>query len=352
MARAGVYFSDVKKARDKLVAQGRHPSIDAVRTALGDTGSKTTIHKYLREIDAEEGAVHSTASDAILALAGQLAEQLKREATGAVEGIKADMAALRQAHDEQLSDMARQLGATRATLESVTVELAASRGETATLKQSLHAEQIARHTAEQHARDVDVRLLDAERHQASLEEKHRHARDALEHYRTAAKEQREQETRRHAQQLQAVQAELRQAQMAVAVKQEEVTRVNKEAAALANELGANKQVLYLEKEAGRRLARKVDVLQEVEAQAAVLKTQLADSRTRAVEAEQLAAERTTLCNVLREEKAALETALAAAKDTSSLEARLAKLDRAVFGPPGDDPAPRPPKRPAPGKDPL
>lgn len=338
MARTGVYFSDVKKARDKLVAQGRHPSIDAVRTALGDTGSKTTIHKYMREIDAEEGAVNQSASDAILGLVGQLASQLKQEASGEVETIKAEMAALRQAHTDHAKEMARELGEARAACDAVAAQLSDSQAANAVLKQALHAEQIARHTAEQHARDVDVRLLDAERHQASLEEKHRHARDALEHYRTAAKEQREQEARRHAQQVQAVQAELRQAQMAVAVKQEDVTRLNKEAAALANELGANKQVLYLEKEAGRRLARKVDVLQEVEAQVAVLKTQLADSRTRAADAEQMVAERTVLCNALREEKAALETALAAAKDTSALEERLAKLDQAVFGKKDDDAA--------------
>lgn len=331
MARAGVYFSDVKKARDALVAQGRHPSIDAVRTALGDTGSKTTIHKYLREIDAEESSVNHSASDAILALAGQLADQLKQEANGQVESIKAEMAAMREVHAAHAAALERQQGETRAALDAVTAQLTGSQDEAAALKQHLHAEQIARHTAEQHARDVDVRLLDAERHQASLEEKHRHARDALEHYRTAAREQREQEARRHAQQVQAIQAELRQAQMTLAVKQEDVTRLNKEAAALANELGANKQVLYLEKEAGRRLARKVDVLQEVDAQVAVLKTQLADSRTRAVEAEQKVAERTALCNALREEKAALETALIAAKDTRALEARLAKLDQAVFG---------------------
>lgn len=53
MARAGVYFSDVKRAWDALVSEGRRPSIDAVRAALGNTGSKTTIHKYLREIEAE-----------------------------------------------------------------------------------------------------------------------------------------------------------------------------------------------------------------------------------------------------------------------------------------------------------
>ncbi len=51
MARTGLYQSQVKKARDTLVAQGRHPSVDAVRVALGNTGSKTTIHKYLKELE-------------------------------------------------------------------------------------------------------------------------------------------------------------------------------------------------------------------------------------------------------------------------------------------------------------
>ena len=46
MARAGIYKSEVLRARDKLLAAGRNPSIDAVREELG-SGSKTTIHRYL-----------------------------------------------------------------------------------------------------------------------------------------------------------------------------------------------------------------------------------------------------------------------------------------------------------------
>ena len=42
MARGGLYKSDVQKARDALRAQGKHPSVDAVRVALGNAGSKTT----------------------------------------------------------------------------------------------------------------------------------------------------------------------------------------------------------------------------------------------------------------------------------------------------------------------
>ena len=35
MARAGIYKSEVLRARDKLLATGRNPSIDAVREELG-----------------------------------------------------------------------------------------------------------------------------------------------------------------------------------------------------------------------------------------------------------------------------------------------------------------------------
>ena len=131
MARTGVYFSDVKKARDQLLAQGRHPSIDAVRAALGDTGSKTTIHKYMREIDAEEGAKGQSVSDALLALTGQLADQLKREAVLEVEVIRTEMAELRQSHEAHAAAMAQELAETRTQLEGVTAQLAASRDDLA-----------------------------------------------------------------------------------------------------------------------------------------------------------------------------------------------------------------------------
>ncbi len=47
MARSGIYKSEVLRARDNLLAKGRNPSIDAIRAELGNTGSKTTIHRYL-----------------------------------------------------------------------------------------------------------------------------------------------------------------------------------------------------------------------------------------------------------------------------------------------------------------
>ena len=331
MARTGVYFSDVKRARDALVADGRHPSIDAVRAALGNTGSKTTIHKYLREIDAEEGSQKAGASGAIQALVTQLADQLQREAATEVEAVRARMAELQGAHEHVQAALESQLADARQAIEGVSRQLASTEHDLAALKEQFGLEQIARHTAEQRSRALDDRLADAERHQASLEEKHRHARDSLEHYRTSSKEQREQENRRHEQQVQGLQAELRQAQLAASSKQEELTRLNKEAAALATELGASKQALHLEREAGRSLARKVEQLQAGEARIAVLEVQLAESRARAAEAEQASARVAELCTELRQQKALLDVQLDGVKAAIALEERLAKLDKAVFG---------------------
>lgn len=38
MARAGIYKSEVLKARNILLSQGRYPSVDAIRQELGNTG--------------------------------------------------------------------------------------------------------------------------------------------------------------------------------------------------------------------------------------------------------------------------------------------------------------------------
>ena len=50
MARGGVNKALVSKARETLISRGENPPIDAIRVELGNTGSKSTIHRYLREI--------------------------------------------------------------------------------------------------------------------------------------------------------------------------------------------------------------------------------------------------------------------------------------------------------------
>ncbi|QOY92489.1 hypothetical protein IM543_12700 [Massilia sp. UMI-21] len=123
--------------------------------------------------------------------------------------------------------------------------------------------------------------------------------------------------------------ELKQAQLAFSLKQEELTRLNKVAAALASELGSVKQALHLEREASRNQAKKIEQLQAVEARAAVLEAQLVDSRTRLAGAGETAARADIASGEVRRQISALEVELSAAKSAIALEERLAKLDKAV-----------------------
>src|SRR3546814_1591615 len=71
---------------------------------------------------------------------------------------------------------------------------------------------------------LTTRLAEHEAHVESLEQKHQHAREALEHYRTSVKEQRDQEQRRHEHQVQGLQVELRQANEGLTGKNHELMR--------------------------------------------------------------------------------------------------------------------------------
>lgn len=87
----------------------------------------------------------------------------------------------------------------------------------------------------------------------------------------------------------------------------------------------------MEREARRDLVKKVDQLHGLETRIAIHDTQLAESRAQLAQAEQTSAHTAQLCDELRHQNATLRRQLADAKQASTLEARLAKLDAAVFG---------------------
>ncbi len=109
MARSGLTKAQVRACRDALLAQGSYPSADAVRRALGDTGSKSTIHRYLKELAAEETPAAGRADTArtVLALVEQLAERLHDDAERRVQ-------ALRDQHALALAEKDAELAALRA----------------------------------------------------------------------------------------------------------------------------------------------------------------------------------------------------------------------------------------------
>lgn len=249
MARGGINKAHVLQAQQALMARGVNPSIDAIRTELGNTGSKSTIHRYLREIEQEHGARlddEALLSATLKELVTRLAAQLREEAGALVTDAQQRHDAQRAQWSEQEKALQSSLQASRAQLDKTTAELTAVSSDRDQLRESLQQEKLELQRVRQQAVGLQERLAENEKHRQSLEEKHQHAREALEHYRQSVKEQREQEQRRHEQQLQSVQAELRQLQQTLIVKQNDITQLNKDNARLSTEVGTlNKQFAAL-----------------------------------------------------------------------------------------------------------
>ena len=274
MARAGLNKHLVQQARDAIRARGQHPSLDAVRIELGNTGSKTTIHRYLKELDEEEGTRLDDVgllSETLKEMVARLAARLHEEA----HGIVSDAAAQHTAQVTQLQTLMREQQATLARVNQDRQLAAGTLDAERTVHQStmaaLQQESLRAQRLEEQVRGLEARLQEGEAHRQSLEEKHQHARDALEHYRQSVKEQREQDQRRHEAQIQQVQAELRQLQQTLMVKQDEITQLNRDNERLATEnRNAQRQIHQQERQAVQtELAVKVtqDALAKIEGMA-------------------------------------------------------------------------------------
>ena len=231
MARGGIYKSEVLRARDKLLATGRHPSIDSIREELGHTGSKSTIHRYLKELEEEEGqglGAKVAVSDALQDLIGRLAGRLHEEAEAVVTQAQQRFEVQLQERTQALEQQQQEGTALSTQLQRTDAALQAERADHTATRQALAEATLLIGQLEERAAGLVTRLAENEAHARSLEEKHQHAREALEHYRTSVKEQREQEQRRHEHQVQELQVSLRQANETLTSKNHELLQLNRD----------------------------------------------------------------------------------------------------------------------------
>jgi chromosome segregation ATPase len=270
MARGGINKAVVQTARLAILARGENPSIDAVRIEMGNTGSKTTIHRYLKELDESETRQTITEApidDELGELVARLAQRLKEKAQEPIDLAlaqfqqqKAALLAQAEALEADHSQLKQQFDIQAAALADESAALQSTRS-------SLQTEQTRNAGLSQACSDYELRINDKDEQIRSLEEKHLHARDALEHYRNAIKDQREQEQRRHEGQLQQVQAELRQAQQSAMVRQDEITQLHRDNERLliehrvtVKELSALQEQARQDREQQRQLNEQVNVI--------------------------------------------------------------------------------------------
>lgn len=256
MARSGIYKSEVARARDRLLAMGRTPTIDAIRQELGNTGSKTTIQRYVKEIEEDAGSATGTkvsVSEAIHDLAGRLAIQLQEEADARITEAAGKHSSAVQQFNDVIAALKTEANSARSMLEHTRLTLATEQQAHAKTSSELQETVLVRTKLAQEVSDLRERLVREEQHRQSLEDKHQQARESLEHFRLSAKEQREQEHRKHDQEVQYLQSELRNVNKALTVKQQETTHAHQECTRLLGELAHGQASLHTVQEEVRTL---------------------------------------------------------------------------------------------------
>lgn len=333
MARTGLYKSDVKKARDLLLAQGRHPSLDAVRIALGNTGSKSTIHRYLKELEQEEGGSRSeqpALSETLLSLVQRLAAQLQSEAEDKIEAVRAESLAREQDLTAVMNGLQKETQGLRDQLQHTSERFEHEANARADLQQRLQDESVAHLLAQQRGEELQRRLAENQQHRQSLEEKHQHAREALEHYRASVKEQRDQDARRHEQQVQQLQAEIRTLQQNLVIKQEDITRLNGEGIRLIAEISHAQQDMRERTTELGRANEKLRVLDIVEERAKTLQASLTHEAAASRKLEKQLQKLDTDHRQLQIELAAAQSTIAAQKTiVGDLRHHIETIERPV-----------------------
>lgn len=273
MARGGINKALVSKARDAVLSKGDNPSIDAVRVELGNTGSKSTIHRYLKEIEAEASSRLDDAallSQPINELIGRLASTLHQEASTVVITAKEQFQSQLSKLKVDAQKVSGQLAESEKRLSLQEAELLSIKQDKTKLGEQLHAANLALQKAEQQNQGLNAIISEKNDRISSLEEKHIHSREALEHYRESVKTQKEQDATKHDQQLQQAQAETRQLNQLLSVKQSDITQLNKDNSRLVTEVSETRKSLL---RAESSLQTSSNQLKTAETSLAALKTE-------------------------------------------------------------------------------
>lgn len=212
MARAGILYSHVAKAANALAAAGTNPTVDNVRAALGDTGSKSTIGPLLKQWKAEH---ESQAAVASTGLPADLLQAVKAVHQRMEAAAQAQVEQLRDAHEQANQEAAQLLETERAGARQLRAEREALATELAQVKASLTYERderqhaavtIAAQKAEHDG--LTQRLADRAAEVKLLTDQLAQARQQFEHFQDKAATQRQEERQRFEARIAALEREL------------------------------------------------------------------------------------------------------------------------------------------------
>lgn len=194
MARPGIMYLHVADAAARLVAQGKNPTIDNIREALGGTGSKSTIAPLLKRWKA---AHQDSVAQADLGLPAELVLALK----GVYEKVQAD-AALQyqqatQVHQAETAALQEKLQLAfvehdilRNAHDEQTQALAAASARIQAQDETVHRQEIVLASLGSEKIGLEQRLTDRASEITSVTQQLQRARTQFEHYQESVAQQR------------------------------------------------------------------------------------------------------------------------------------------------------------------
>ena len=195
MARTGVTYLEVAQAASTIQHQGNNPTIDAVRRILG-TGSNTTIATHLKQWRAEHQPAaialsNTTLPPELLAQVQSLWDGLKCKSQECIQALKEE-------HEQQVSELEGKIKALTQHNTQLTNRNHQSTQEIHSLNNQLEKSQAAltkneKDLQQAHAKiaEFKARLTDKDTAIKDLKEQALHIQQNLEHFREAARQQRE-----------------------------------------------------------------------------------------------------------------------------------------------------------------
>lgn len=337
MARGGINKAVVQEARQALLARGANPSIDAVRVELGNTGSKTTISRYLKELEPpspEPVAARERIGDTLNGMVQTLLDQLMEEGQEVISQATVAFALQRAALENQIIELRSELATAQRNSATQQAAIETQSAELATTQSSLQAELTRNAGLSQRCTDLESLVAEKDKHIHSLEEKHIQARGALEHYREAAKEQRDQDQRKHESQLHEMQVEQRKLRETIAVKQDDLTRLNRDNERLLGEARQQTKALHTQETLVQSLNTQIQALRQGEAKSAGVTEHLTEQIS-VLRREVKALHQTAAIAELREQETAV---LLAAVQKENEQLRQARIDESGLEEGGDVPS--------------
>lgn len=212
MARAGILYSQVAKAAAQLTQAGKTPTIDTVREALGDTGSKSTIAPMLKRwkaqhqesVDGADTGLPAELVEAIKSIYQRLQDDVARQLEQLTVTHHADLNAMREQRDAALASETQ----LRQAHNALAAECSRAQQSLSKCHEDLQSGALALTAAQTENAGFQQRLADRATEVYALNQQLTQARAQFEHFQEATARQRAEERQAFEQRLARLEQEI------------------------------------------------------------------------------------------------------------------------------------------------